>query len=84
MLAINLVLFTFTNNKQVKSIHFQINNIVALSYLLKMGGIYNQEMVRLVKEIWQFLLQRQITITAEYIPSHLNVIADLSQGTIQI
>ena len=35
------------------------------------GG--NQMLLKLSKEIWQYLLKYQITITAEYLPSSLNV-----------
>ena len=41
-----------------------------------MGGTRNQELIQISKEIWDFLLSRQITSTAEYLPSSLNVIAD--------
>ena len=37
------------------------------------GGGGNQMLLKLSKEIWQYLLKYQITITAEYLPSSLNV-----------
>ena len=33
-------------------------------------------LLKLSKEIWKYLLKKQITITAEYLPSSLNVEAD--------
>ena len=33
------------------------------------------EMIKLSKEIWDYLLSRGITITTEYLPSKLNIIA---------
>ena len=33
-------------------------------------------MLTIAKRIWQYLLAHEITITAEWIPSHLNIIAD--------
>ena len=40
------------------------------------GGTGNQMLLKLSKEIWQYLLKHQITITAEYLPSYLTVEAD--------
>ena len=76
LLAIKLALFSFTRGKKVKAIHFQIDNKAALSYLLKMGGTKNENMIRLSKEIWHYLLNHNMAITAEYLPSVLNTVAD--------
>ena len=43
---------------------------------MKMGGTQNLKMVELAKEIWEYLLKWGITITAEYLPSELNLTAD--------
>ena len=57
---------------------FQIDNTKVLSYLVKMGGgaTKNKYLIELAKEIWEYLLHREITITAEYLPSSMNVEAD--------
>ena len=47
-----------------------------LSYLLKMGGTADKRPVNLSKDIWEYLLLKQITITAEYLPGTLNTRAD--------
>jgi len=41
-----------------------------------MGGTVSMKMVKMSKEIWNFLFQNGITITAEYLPGSLNVEAD--------
>ena len=74
LLSIKLALFFFTEGKKVKD--FQTDNKAALSYLLKMGGIKNENMTRLSKEIWHYLLNHHMAITAEYLPSVLNTVAD--------
>ena len=83
LLAVKLTIQTFTKYRGVKAIHLQVDNIVALTYLVKMdegdggaGGIQNLKMVELAKEIWEYLSKYGITITAEYLPSELNVAAD--------
>ena len=59
----------------MKAIHFQKDNKAAWSYLLKMGGTKNDH-IRLIKEIWHYLLNHNMAITAEYLPSVLNTVAD--------
>ena len=58
------------------TIHVQVDNKVPLAYLLKMGGTRSPQLVKISKSIWNYLLSHQITITAEYPPSRLNVRAD--------
>ena len=42
---------TFTKSLLIKSIHFQIENKTAISYLLKMGGTTNQTMITIKKDL---------------------------------
>ena len=58
------------------SVHIRMDNMTALSYLIKMGDIKNQELTVIRKEIWQYLLKKKITITAKYLPGSMNVKAD--------
>ena len=74
--AVKIAILTFHKRKPVNSIHLQIDNMAALSYLLKMGGTHSMELIQTSKEIWDYLHQHKITITAEYLPSKQNVIAD--------
>ena len=53
-----------------------MDNKVALSYLVKMGGTDNKDLLGLSKQIWDCLQTKKITITAEYLPGHLNMRAD--------
>ena len=76
LLAIKLALFSFTNRKRVKNIHFQINNKAAFSYLLKMGETKNEHIIKLNKEIWNYLLNHNMCITAEHLPLVLNAVSD--------
>ena len=65
----------FNKQKSLKAVHFQIDNTAALLYL--------QMLLKLSKEIWQHLSKPQITITAEYLPSSLNVEADWQSRNIR-
>ena len=58
-----------------KVIHLQLDNMVALTYLLNIVGTHNLKLIRSAKEIWDHF-QCGITLNADYPPSKLNVIAD--------
>ena len=51
-LAIKLAIQTFSKTLKHKVIHIQVNNMVALTYLLKMRGTKNLKLGQLAKEIW--------------------------------
>ena len=76
LLVVRLAIQTFTKYGDVKAIPLQVDNIVALTCLMKIGGTQNIKMVELDKETWEYLLKWGIAITIEYLPSELNVTAD--------
>ena len=71
--SVKLAIQTFTKFRKVKMIHLQIDNMTALTYLLKMWGTKSKVLLEISKEIWSYLFNNQIMITAEYLPSKLNV-----------
>ena len=71
--AAKFAILTFTRMyPSVQSIHLQMDHIVALSYLVKVGVTQNKVLSDLSKEIWDYLLAKRITITTEYLPGALN------------
>ena len=58
---------------EVKVIHNQTDNIVALTYLIKMGETKSNSLSILSKEIWEYLIKHGITITAEHLPGKQNL-----------
>ena len=74
--ALKLAVLTFTRGKSVTTIHLQIDNMTALSYLVEMGGTRSQKLLQVAKEIWDYLLANRIVVTSEYLPSSLNIQAD--------
>ena len=76
--AAKLAIMSFALKKwDAISVHIHMDNMTALSYLMKMGGTKNQELTGISKEIWQYFLKRKITITSEYLPGPMNVEADM-------
>ena len=74
--VVKLAILPFTEGKLITAIHLQIDNMTAPSYLVKMGETRSQELLQGAKEIWDYLLANQITVTAENIPKCLNIQAD--------
>ena len=69
LIAVKLAILTFTRRKSITPIYLQIDNITALSYLVKLGGTRSQQLLQASKKIWDYLLANQIAVTAEYLQS---------------
>ena len=54
----------------------RIDNTTAIAYLNKMGGIQNDELLNLSREIWKWCEDRYLWIFATYINTNENTIAD--------
>ena len=76
LMAIKFAILIFKKNLSNLTIHIQMDNKVALSYLLKMEGTHSLKLLKISKPIWHYLLFHGIIITAEYLPSKLNVQTD--------
>ena len=72
LIAAKFAILTFTKGQSNIAIHLQIDNKIALSYLLKIGGIHNKELLNIIKSISSYLLSKQIAMSAEYLPNALN------------
>jgi hypothetical protein len=62
-------------NLSQTSIHVRTDNTVALSYILKQGGRL-PELGAVAEELWEYCLDKDITLSADHIPGVLNVLAD--------
>ena len=75
--AAKLAVIPFTlKERDAISVHICMDNMTALSHLMKMGGYKNQELTSISKEIWQYLMKPKVVITAKYLPGSMNVEAD--------
>ena len=77
LLALKFAILIFTKNLPNLIINVQVDKKVVLPYLLKMRGTFSPQLLKISKSIWNYLLSHQITITAEYLPSRMNIEADL-------
>ena len=81
--AVRLAILSFTKFKKLNLIHLRTDNITALSYLLNMRETQNKHLIKISKEIWGYLIERRIYLTAEYIPSLSNETADRASRIFQ-
>ena len=65
------VILAIKKEKTINAIYIQTDNTTALSYLLKMGGTTEKTLLDLNRDIRKYLILKQITITAEYLPEYL-------------
>lgn len=67
---------SLTKDKTDIHVHLKMDNVSAVAHINRMGGTRSPILLKISREIWEYCLQRGITLTAEYIPGVLNEIAD--------
>ena len=73
--------FTYSLRRSV--IHLRVDNMTALSYLLNMTGTQSKQLIKISKQIWSYLLEKKIRLTAEYVLSIDNHLADWESRNFQ-
>jgi hypothetical protein len=68
---------SFTKARKDVHIHIQTDNITTVANINKMGNTRSMQLVEVAKELWEYCLDKGITITAEYLPGKLNIQADM-------
>ena len=76
------MIFTITEKHGI-SIHLKMDNMAFQTYFLKMGGAKNLQLVTISNDNWEYLLRSRINITAEYIPSAMNIEGNRDKPGIQ-
>lgn len=66
----------FKTNTQSLHIGIRSDNCVAIAYLNQLGGMCSVDMDRLASEIWHWSFERNIYLTAQYLPGTENIFAD--------
>lgn len=74
--AANIAVKSITKNKQNVHIHLKMDNTTAVTYVNKMGGTKSPILTNIAKDLWEYCLERKITLTAEHLPGSLNQTAD--------
>ena len=76
LLSIFLSLKSFFDNKNSLHIGIKSDNITAVTYINDMGGMASPLLDKLSSDIWSWCFERQLFITAQYIPGSENFEAD--------
>ena len=66
----------FAQNLSNVHIHLLMDNTVAIAYLNRLGGTRSYILCQLAISIWEWCLQKGITVHADHLPGRLNVRAD--------
>ena len=80
-LITTFAILLFTKGHSKIAIQLQKGKNTALSYLLKIGGTRNRELLGTRKSIWYYLLSKRIALLAECIPCPPNVHVDWESHT---
>ena len=61
-----------------RGIHIQLklDKLTVVAYINKMGGTHSPECNQVAQQIWEWALERDIWLSAAYIPGESNVVAD--------
>jgi hypothetical protein len=76
LMAIQNAVKSFLQNKSNTHVLIQTDNKTALAYLNRMGGCISQPCSQVAIAIWEWCLERNIFLHAEFIPGKDNLIAD--------
>ena len=63
-------------------VHLKMDNTTAVAYVNKMGGTKSPILTQVAKNMWEFCLSREITLTAEHLPGLQNQTADMESRKI--
>ena len=67
---------TFARHRRNIHMHLKMDNKTAIFYINKMGGTRSHLLAHTACQLWQWCLQRGITLSAKHLPGSSNIIAD--------
>ena len=76
LLAAFLAIKAFGKGWRDTAVLLRMDNITAVSYVNHKGGTTSQVLCNLAIKMWTWCTSRNIILTAEHLPGHLNVTAD--------
>ena len=82
-MAATKTLTYFTRNRQGITVEMRIDNKTAISYINKKGGTKSAQLLTLALKFWDIAILRNLKVSATYLPSQDNKVADwLSRTTL--
>ena len=83
LLAAMFAVKAFTKDRRNILIHLRMDNRTAVFYVNRMGGTRSPVLSRLAIQLWRWCLERNLSITAEYLPGVDNCVADEESRAVQ-
>ena len=76
LLATWIALQTFANTLRGAHVHIKIDNTSAVAYINHTGGVHSRELCQIAINMWNWCLDRDLTISAEHLPGIQNATAN--------
>ena len=76
LLAAFLAIQSFVKSERHLTVYLYMDNVSALTYINKKGGVQSRPLTTPAKECWGWCMERAIVLSAEHLPGCLNIIAD--------
>ena len=76
LLAAFLAVKTFLKSRRSVHARLWMDNQTAVAYVNNMGGTVSTQATLISRDLWMWCLQRDITLSAQYLPGKDNTIAD--------
>ncbi|XP_057290276.1 uncharacterized protein LOC130612963 [Hydractinia symbiolongicarpus] len=83
LLAAFFTLKAFLKIRHYRHVQIRLDNITAVAYITKMGGLHSIACNKLAVEIWEFARTCDVWLSACHIPGVLNTIADYKSRQFQ-
>ena len=74
--AARLALDTLATTARSTHIQLKLDNLMAIAYINKMGGTHSPNCNHVTQQIWDWVVARDIWLSAAYIPGDSNLVAD--------
>ena len=74
---------TYSKDKTVSHVHLQMDNQTVVCYINHMGGTRSTTLSHTACRLWEWCLEKGVTLSAEYLPGSCNVVADRESRTLQ-
>ena len=76
LLAVFLALQCFVKHSSGITVQMKMDNVAVVTYINKLGGMHSQALCQLALTIWDWCVQRDVFLVAEYLPGKDNITAD--------
>ena len=73
----------FTKGQQNIHVHLKMDNTSALAYISRMGGTRSPNLMKVACEMWDWCLQKGITISGSHLPGLSNQTVDWESREVQ-